>query len=123
MPPMMMMMPPQASGGAAKALWIVLFMGVLAGAGVGGYFLYKATADPYDFYAGADSDANDLRLVDGSVDRVDQLKTACTADASCMGFNTNAWLKSKINPKVSWKHWSDKPTQGMYVNRSRHSVV
>ena len=68
----------------------------------------------YIFTQGMDSGGNDIRR-SGNADNVNELKKECDADPNCAGFNTNGFLKNKLNPVNTWSKWTDDPNKGFYV--------
>jgi hypothetical protein len=71
--------------------------------------------EAYVFYQGMDSNGNDI--VHHPNKSVEQLKTLCSANVFCKGFNSNGWLKLKINPKNTWGSWTTDPQKGLFVKR------
>jgi hypothetical protein len=55
----------------------------------------KNGAHHYEKKAGKDSGGGNIKRIPEAT--VDQLKEACSADPSCNGFNTDGWLKTKID--------------------------
>ena len=48
---------------------------------------------------------------------VDELKTFCSNDPSCLGFNTKGWVKTSLLPKFKWNYWTSDPSKGFYLKR------
>ena len=78
----------------------------------------KAPTESYNFYQGLDSGGNDIRRSNNQ-DNAEALMEECNADSQCFGFNTNGFLKNKLNPKDSWRKWTDEPKKGFYVKESK----
>lgn len=57
---------------------------------------------------------NDITRVDGALDVV---RAACEAVPSCVGFNSNGWLKQAM---INWKI---DPSMCSYVRRNQGTVV
>lgn len=47
----------------------------------------------YKFDKGKDSGGGDIKQAPNLVDKIDDLKNICNADPTCLGFNSNGWLK------------------------------
>jgi hexosaminidase len=56
--------------------------------------LSVSAADYYWPFSNEDAPNADIRLISGAT--VQQLEQACTADAACVGFNSNGWLKKSV---------------------------
>lgn len=78
----------------------------------------KAPAESYNFYQGLDSGGNDIRRSNNQ-DNAEALMQECNEDPNCLGFNTNGFLKNKLNPKDSWRKWTDEPKKGFYAKESK----
>lgn len=39
----------------------------------------------------------------------------CNADAGCLAFNSNGWLKSQVDPEEDWETWTTDSCLGLYV--------
>ena len=59
-----------------------------------------------------DSIGNDYKNMTSSP--LDEVATACRYDRRCDGFNTNGFLKDKLQPISSLNRWTDNPCQGLY---------
>lgn len=59
-----------------------------------------SSVDSYRFAAGKDSGGGDIRREWPA--SVASLKATCSHEATCMGFNTNGYLKRSIQPEAKW---------------------
>ena len=70
-------------------------------------------AGSYMYHPGLDSNLGDTVHLPGL--EVNELKAYCDSDSSCVGFNTNGWIKSSLQPRSEWRSWSISAEQGLYV--------
>jgi hypothetical protein len=70
----------------------------------------------FDFTPFVDSNTDNIEHAEGLTP--DQLAAKCLALPNCMGYNSNGWIKSKVDPPSAWYRWSDDPTKGFYLRRS-----
>lgn len=77
----------------------------------GSLYTNPATKAQYCFYPGKDSDGNDIGVT-GSFDKG---LSACEADSTCLGFNSNGVYKNSLKPNANWVTWTTDPTKGFYT--------
>ncbi len=70
----------------------------------------------YTFNQGMTFGGNDIANT-GWANDVPKLAAWCDANASCKGFTTDAWMKSKIPESSTWTKWTIEPTKGLYVKK------
>lgn len=56
----------------------------------------------YKFVAGKDSPGNNILHADALANDIPKLKVKCDTTPSCVGFNTDGWMKNKIIPEALW---------------------
>ena len=77
-------------------------------------------AGSYMYYPGLDSSLGDIVHLPGLT--VNELKVYCDSDSSCVGFNTNGWIKNSLQSRSEWHSWSMSAEEGLYV-KYRASVT
>jgi hypothetical protein len=70
----------------------------------------------YKFVAGKDSPGNNILQAEILAYDIPKLKVKCDTTPSCVGFNTDGWLKNKIIPELLWTDTD--PTKGIYYTGS-----
>ena len=66
--------------------------------------LYVKNSD-YTLYPNSDSGGSDIAAVSDAntfTKTIDQLKSECNANATCVGFTNSGWLKTAIRPRNEW---------------------
>lgn len=66
----------------------------------------------YKFIECKDSPGNNILRADALANDIPKLKMKCDSVPSCVGFNTDGWLKSKIIPELLWL--DTVPSKGFY---------
>ena len=77
-------------------------------------------AGSYMYHPGLDSSLGDIVHLPGLA--VNELKVYCDSDSSCVGFNTNGWIKNSLQSRSEWQSWSMSTEEGLYV-KYRASVT
>ena len=78
---------------------------LLALAGAAAVLGAKSSQTFWWIYPGFDAESEDIRQLPCKADcTIDELETACAADATCVAFNTHGWLKKSIADMArSWE--------------------
>ena len=72
------------------------------------------TVAGYVFTPTRDSPGNDIRKYPALLNII---SAACNANARCVGFNSNGWIKSKLLPIAQWEKWTDNRCLGFYTKK------
>ena len=60
-----------------------------------------------------DSNGSDLKAMTSAPLAV--VQAACSADSRCIAFNTNGYMKDKLQPMSLWKSFTENPCEGLYT--------
>jgi len=66
----------------------------------------------YCFYQGLDSNGGDIKNVPGGFAVA---ATACDSDPTCLGLNSNGWIKKTLVAPASWVKWTEESGKGLWV--------
>ncbi len=76
---------------------------------------------PYVFFAGLDSPGGDFLYAEeaaklpAGAERNAALRAICDRTVSCLGFNSNGFIKDSIAPPTTWQRFSNRKEDGLYV--------
>lgn len=70
----------------------------------------------YVFWPGYDSPKHDLPEISAS--SIGGMLATCNANPNCKGFNSNGYLKTKIEPLGKWQVWTEPgPCDGLFIKK------
>lgn len=69
----------------------------------------------YVFHPMMDSGGNDIANATDLANNVPSLKSKCDQTPKCIAFNTNGWLKEKVESPSTWSQWTSDPDKGLYI--------
>jgi hypothetical protein len=49
----------------------------------------------------------------------EQLASRCDSLPNCAGFNSNGWIKSRVDPPSAWYRWTDDASKGFYKRQDK----
>ena len=71
------------------------------------------------FHPTKDTYGKELGLVSGDLE---DFAVACRKHPSCVGFNSNGFLKEALDDYSKWYKWTDNETKGFYTKTSCYDV-
>ena len=78
----------------------------------------------YKFFQGKNSKKENIIQEKVLKNNIDGLKSWCSENPKCKGFNTDAYMKHTINPSLTTKSsWTNKSNKGIYIKQLPNNTI